>query len=108
MLPTSDNAHAFVRSLHAQNQREGSHREADERIIELRRKNMEDDNMSENNTLKNLMTAFTGEAEANRKYTAYAKKAEKEGKLNVAKLFRAAADAETLHALKHFEVAGKI
>ncbi|NLP17293.1 MAG: rubrerythrin family protein [Clostridiales bacterium] len=64
--------------------------------------------MSENNTLKNLMTAFTGEAEANRKYTAYAKKAEKEGKLNVAKLFRAAADAETLHALKHFEVAGKI
>jgi len=64
--------------------------------------------MSDNKTLKNLMTAFTGEAEANRKYTAYAKKAEKEGKLNAAKLFRAAADAETIHALKHFEVAGKI
>ncbi len=64
--------------------------------------------MSENKTLKNLLAAFSGEAEANRKYTAYAKKAEKEGKTNAAKLFRAAADAETLHALKHFEVAGKI
>lgn len=59
-------------------------------------------------TLKNLMEAFAGEAQANRKYLAYAKKAEKEGKLNAAKLFRAASDAETLHALKHFEVAGKI
>ncbi|NLB48686.1 MAG: rubrerythrin family protein [Erysipelotrichia bacterium] len=64
--------------------------------------------MSKNKTLENLMTAFVGEAEANRKYTAYARKAEKEGKLNAAKLFRAAADAETFHALKHFEVAGKI
>ena len=64
--------------------------------------------MSDNKTLENLMKAFAGEAEANRKYTAYAKKAEKEGKLNPAKLFRAAADAETLHALKHFEVAGKV
>lgn len=64
--------------------------------------------MNENKTLKNLMAAFTGESEANRKYTAYAKKAEKDGKTNAAKLFRAAADAETLHALKHFEVAGKV
>lgn len=68
----------------------------------------EDKKMSENKTLENLMAAFAGEAQANRKYTAYAKKAEKDGKLNAAKLFRAAADAETLHALKHFEVAGKI
>jgi rubrerythrin len=59
-------------------------------------------------TLENLMAAFAGESQANRKYTAYAKKAEAEGKLNAAKLFRAASDAETLHALKHFEVAGKI
>jgi rubrerythrin len=59
-------------------------------------------------TLKNLMEAFAGESQANRKYTAFAKKAEAEGKTNAAKLFRAAADAETLHALKHFEVAGKI
>ena len=64
--------------------------------------------MSENKTLENLMAAFAGESQANRKYTAYAKKAEKDGMMNAAKLFRAAADAETLHALKHFEVAGKI
>ena len=64
--------------------------------------------MSEDKTLKNLMEAFAGESQANRKYLAYAKIAEKEGKLNAAKLFRAAADAETLHALKQFEIAGKI
>ncbi|HHV12955.1 MAG TPA: rubrerythrin family protein [Clostridiales bacterium] len=64
--------------------------------------------MSENKTFDNLMEAFAGEAQANRKYLAYAKKAEKDGNLNAAKLFRAASDAETLHALKHFEVAGKI
>ena len=59
-------------------------------------------------TMQHLMEAFTGEAQANRKYTAYAKKAEKDGYLNAAKLFRAASDAETIHALKHFEVAGQI
>lgn len=64
--------------------------------------------MSENKTIDNLMDAFAGESQANRKYMAYAKKAEKEGKLNAAKLFRVASDAETLHALKHFEIAGKI
>ncbi|NCC86431.1 MAG: rubrerythrin family protein [Clostridia bacterium] len=64
--------------------------------------------MNEDKTLNNLMEAFNGEAQANRKYLAYSKKAEKDGNLNAAKLFRAASDAETLHALKHFEVAGKI
>ncbi|NLB61445.1 MAG: rubrerythrin family protein [Clostridiales bacterium] len=59
-------------------------------------------------TLNNLMEAFSGESQANKKYLAYSKKAEKEGKKNAAKLFMAASDAETLHALKHFEVAGKI
>jgi len=59
-------------------------------------------------TLDNLMEAFAGESQANRKYLAYSKQAEKEGRLNAAKLFKAASDAETLHALKHFEVAGKI
>jgi len=59
-------------------------------------------------TMKDLMEAFAGESQANRMYTAFAKKAEAEGKTNAAKLFRAAADAETLHALKHLEVAGKI
>lgn len=64
--------------------------------------------MSENKTLDNLMDAFAGESQANRKYLAYAKKAEKDGKVNAAKLFKAASDAETIHALKHFEVAGKV
>ena len=49
-----------------------------------------------------------GESQANRKYLAYSKKAEKDGHINAAKLFKAASDAETLHALKHFEVAGKV
>ena len=64
--------------------------------------------MSENKTLNNLMDAFAGESQANRKYLSYSKKAEKDGHVNAAKLFKAASDAETLHALKHFEVAGKI
>ena len=64
--------------------------------------------MSENKTIANLMTAFAGESQATRKYLAYAKKAEEEGKMNAAKLFRAAADAEAIHAQKEFEVAGKI
>lgn len=64
--------------------------------------------MKENKTMANLMEAFAGESQANRKYLAYSRKAEKDGKLNAAKLFKAASDAETLHALKHFEVAGKV
>lgn len=64
--------------------------------------------MSGNKTHENLMAAFAGESQANRKYLAYAKKAEAEGKMNAAKLFKAAADAETIHALKEFELAGKI
>lgn len=64
--------------------------------------------MTQSKTIDNLMEAFAGEASANRKYLAYAKKAEAEGKHNAAKLFRAASDAETLHALKHFEVAGQV
>jgi rubrerythrin len=64
--------------------------------------------MNKNKTFENLMEAFAGESQANRKYLAYAKKAEKDGKINAAKLFKAASDAETLHALKHFEVAGKV
>ncbi|KGK86244.1 rubrerythrin [Desulfosporosinus sp. HMP52] len=59
-------------------------------------------------TLDNLMEAFAGESQANRKYLAYAKKAEAEGKKNAAKLFKAASDAEAIHAQKHFEVAEKI
>ncbi|HHV65459.1 MAG TPA: rubrerythrin family protein [Peptococcaceae bacterium] len=64
--------------------------------------------MNNEKTLENLMAAFAGESQANRKYLAYSQKAEKEGKLNAAKLFKAAADAETIHALRELEVAGKI
>lgn len=59
-------------------------------------------------TQENLMEAFTGESMANRKYLAYAKQAEKEGMPQVAKLFRAAAEAETIHAHAHLRNAGKI
>lgn len=62
----------------------------------------------EKKTLENLMAAFAGESQATRKYEIYAAIAEKEGKLNAAKLFRAAADAEKLHAKKELELAGKI
>ena len=50
---------------------------------------------------KNLWEAFAGESQANRKYLAFANKAEKEGYPQVAKLFRAAAYAETIHAHAH-------
>ncbi|MCS7203883.1 MAG: rubrerythrin family protein [Thermodesulfovibrio sp.] len=59
-------------------------------------------------TLKNLMEAFAGESQANRKYLAFAKKAEEEGYPAVAKLFRAAAEAETIHALNHLRAAGMV
>ncbi len=55
-----------------------------------------------------LMEAFAGESQANRKYLAFAQKAEKEGYPQVAKLFRAAAAAETVHAHAHLRVAGGI
>ena len=108
MLPQSDNALDFLKSLIDQQQPEGFPKEATEKLLESLSKKKEDKNMSENKTLNNLMEAFAGEAQANRKYLAYAKKAEKDGRLNAAKLFKAASDAETLHALKHFEVAGKV
>ncbi len=56
----------------------------------------------------NLMAAFAGESQANRKYLAFAKKAEAEGLKQIAKLFRAAAAAETVHALAHFRAAGHV
>jgi rubrerythrin len=54
-------------------------------------------------TVDNLKAAFAGESQANRKYLAFAKKAEEEGFGNVARLFRTAAEAETIHALGHLE-----
>ncbi|EAX46678.1 Rubrerythrin [Thermosinus carboxydivorans Nor1] len=60
------------------------------------------------NTEKNLATAFAGESQANRKYLAFAKQAELEGYPQVAKLFRATAEAETIHALAHLKAMGGI
>jgi len=52
-------------------------------------------------TVEDLQAAFAGESQANRKYLAFAKKADAEGLTQVAKLFRAAAAAETVHAHNH-------
>jgi len=59
-------------------------------------------------TEKNLLEAFAGESQANRTYLAFARKAEDEGYKQVAKLFRAAAEAETVHALSHLRETGKV
>jgi rubrerythrin len=53
-------------------------------------------------TIDNLKVAFAGESQANRKYLAFAKKAAEEGFPQIAKLFRAVAAAETVHANNHF------
>ena len=58
-------------------------------------------------TTENLKDAFSGESQANRTYLAFAKKAEQEGQSQVAKLFRATAYAETVHALNHLDIIGK-
>jgi len=55
-------------------------------------------------TNDNLKAAFAGESQANRKYLAFAKKADQDGFPQVAKLFRAAAEAETVHAHTHLRV----
>lgn len=59
-------------------------------------------------TEKNLKEAFAGESQANRMYLAFAKKAESDGYPQIAKLFRAAAAAETAHAHAHFRVMGGV
>jgi rubrerythrin len=60
------------------------------------------------NTTENLKVAFAGESQANRKYLAFARQAEKEGYPQIAKVFRAAAEAETLHALAHLSNMGGV
>lgn len=50
---------------------------------------------------ENLKAAFAGESQANRKYLAFAEKADKEGHPQIARLFRATAAAETVHAHTH-------
>lgn len=59
-------------------------------------------------TMDDLKAAFAGESQANRTYLGFAKKADEEGYPQVARLFRAAADAETVHALAHLGVMGGI
>ncbi|MRR06777.1 MAG: rubrerythrin family protein [Deltaproteobacteria bacterium] len=59
-------------------------------------------------TMANLQEAFAGESQANRKYLAFAKQADAEGFTQAAKLFRAAAEAETVHAHAHLKVMGGI
>jgi rubrerythrin len=58
-------------------------------------------------TDQNLKAAFAGESQANRRYLAFARKAEEEGFTQVAKLFKAAAEAETVHALNHLRIIGE-
>ena len=112
MLPQSQNVLDFLKTLIDTPQLDDFPIDTVKRLFDILPKNnienKEYKTMDENKTLKNLMEAFAGEAQANRKYLAYSKKAEKDGKINAAKLFKAASDAETLHALKHFEVAGKV
>lgn len=57
---------------------------------------------------ENLQAAFAGESQANRKYLAFAEKADREGYPQIAKLFRAAAEAETVHAHNHLRELGGI
>ncbi|WP_022666012.1 rubrerythrin family protein [Desulfospira joergensenii] len=59
-------------------------------------------------TTDNLQAAFAGESQANRKYLAFAKKADQDNLPQVAKLFRAAAEAETIHAHAHLKAMGGI
>lgn len=59
-------------------------------------------------SLQDLQEAFAGESQANRKYLAFARKAEEEGYKQVARLFRAAAEAETVHAHNHLREMGGI
>ena len=107
MLPQSQNTINYLQSLLDKNL-EGLPRATVEKLIKALNQKEEEKPMDEDKTLANLMEAFAGESQANRKYLAYAEKAEKEGKLNAAKLFRAAADAETLHAMMQFKIAGKV
>jgi rubrerythrin len=59
-------------------------------------------------TATDLQNAFAGESQANRKYLAWSKKAEQEGFKQVAKLFKAVAEAETIHAHLHLREMGGI
>jgi rubrerythrin len=60
------------------------------------------------NTQENLQAAFAGESQANRRYLFFAEKAEKDGQPQIGRLFRAIAEAETVHARNHLSTMGNI
>ncbi len=60
------------------------------------------------NTPENLQEAFAGESQANRRYLFFAERAEEEGHPRIARLFRAVAEAETVHAHNHLGILGGI
>ncbi|HSJ56758.1 MAG TPA: rubrerythrin family protein [Anaerolineae bacterium] len=59
-------------------------------------------------TRENLQSALAGESQATIKYLAFAEKAEREGKPNIARLFRAISYAEQVHAINHLRELGKV
>jgi rubrerythrin len=59
-------------------------------------------------TQNNLENAFAGESKAHMRYLIFADKAEQEGKVNVARLFRAIAYAERVHATNHLNALGGV
>ena len=59
-------------------------------------------------TVEDLKEAFAGESQANRRYLAFAEQAEKDGFPQAARLFRAAAHAETIHAMNHLKAMGEV
>ena len=59
-------------------------------------------------SIKNMKDAFAGESQANRRYLAFAEKAQEEGLTNIARLFRAVAESETIHAHNHLRAMGGI
>jgi rubrerythrin len=75
------------------------------KIIVIIYKNVRRENMA---TIDNLKAAVAGESQANRKYAAFAQKAEEEGFTAAAKLFRAASEAEAIHALSELKALGAV
>jgi rubrerythrin len=76
--------------------------------LKLKSTDTEKEELTMGLTEQDLKEAFAGESQANRRYLAFAKAAEKEGYPQVAKLFRAAAEAETVHAHNHLRALGAI
>ena len=65
-------------------------------------------NRKETKTRENLRSVFAEESQANRRYLAFAKKAEEDGYPEIARLFRIAAFGETIHAFNHLKVLGTV